>query len=703
MHASNVSTSDVYCHFFTLNWTNGNGERRLVLAKEGTAVDATPADLNAYIANQEFKQGSQVGTGNFTIYNGSGNSVKMIGLKKNTTYHLAIFEYNITSSGNEYYTESSYAKISQKTENITPDFSVDDSYQCFDGNSFTFTNSSTNTKSQAMTYSWDMGDKSPKRNTTDVTYSYATGGLFDVKLTATYMVGAEIGCSATYSFRDTVLVPFITDFDLRSGVMGNDSVQCFVGNEYDIENLEKVPPITYGTVDRTKYKWTATQGSGTPVIVGTGQHFKFNAATWGNVTVKIVQARSVSNGSNVLFCSDSFEKVYHILPPPIFDTDVEFKDTLLCLNEKDFEFEHQGRDVVFTNWDFGDGTSSNDNPAAKMYSAVGKYEVTLFVRDSYDCIADYADSVEVVTVPNNSFTGLDPKYCFGDPVVDLVPSIDGGQFSGGNVDPNARTFSPNSVGQFTVYHVYTQGNCKDTFSASTEVFPTPVFSIGPDTVICNNSTITLEGDDPSLTYSWSTGGIGPSITVTSGGTYWAEGTNGECSSRDTLVIRTITPPTIDLGLDTTICGGQSIEYKLFSDAGSILWSDGSTEFNRKITESGYYQVTITHPCLTVTDDITVEILPFACEIFIPNAFSPNNDGINDFFYPLGFFEYTDMIIFNEYGEKLFESNVEGLGWDGTFNGVPCHSGIYYYQLRYLVPIEGFFTKQLASGSLFLMR
>lgn len=80
----------------TLSWTSGNGDRRLVLAHAGAAVDATPSDLTSYAASQDWGvKGTEVGTGNFVVYDGTGTSTGAItNLQANTTYHFAIFEYN---------------------------------------------------------------------------------------------------------------------------------------------------------------------------------------------------------------------------------------------------------------------------------------------------------------------------------------------------------------------------------------------------------------------------------------------------------------------------------------------------------------------------------------------------------------------------------------------------------------------------------
>jgi gliding motility-associated-like protein len=77
----------------------------------------------------------------------------------------------------------------------------------------------------------------------------------------------------------------------------------------------------------------------------------------------------------------------------------------------------------------------------------------------------------------------------------------------------------------------------------------------------------------------------------------------------------------------------------------------------------------------------VVCIPTKFRIYTPNSFTPNGDGVNDIFLPKGLFisDYS-LIIFNRWGEKLFESNDINQGWDGRFKGEICPMGVYYYQI-----------------------
>ncbi len=96
VQASNITFTNVTSSSFTINWTSGNASNRIVLIKAGTAVDRDPLDNTTYIASNLFGSGSQLGTGNFVVYNGTGSSVAVDNLDTNTTYYVTIYEFTDT-------------------------------------------------------------------------------------------------------------------------------------------------------------------------------------------------------------------------------------------------------------------------------------------------------------------------------------------------------------------------------------------------------------------------------------------------------------------------------------------------------------------------------------------------------------------------------------------------------------------------------
>lgn len=99
----------------TLRWTNGNGSNRIVVVRQGGAVDATPSDNTTYAANTAYGSGDQVGTGNYVVYNGTGSEVSITGLSENTAYHVRVFEYNGSAGSEKYNTDAATGNPANET------------------------------------------------------------------------------------------------------------------------------------------------------------------------------------------------------------------------------------------------------------------------------------------------------------------------------------------------------------------------------------------------------------------------------------------------------------------------------------------------------------------------------------------------------------------------------------------------------------
>ncbi len=116
-----------------------------------------------------------------------------------------------------------------------------------------------------------------------------------------------------------------------------------------------------------------------------------------------------------------------------------------------------------------------------------------------------------------------------------------------------------------------------------------------------------------------------------------------------------------------------------------------------LTASGYYIDDVSVKCC---DCDTTQLITSYYEA--PNAFSPNNDGHNDAFKLQGWENVTKftIIIYDRWGEKVFESNAPELGWDGTYKGKLMESGVYVYYISATV-ISG--EKIIKKGNISLIR
>ena len=90
------------------------------------------------------------------------------------------------------------------------------------------------------------------------------------------------------------------------------------------------------------------------------------------------------------------------------------------------------------------------------------------------------------------------------------------------------------------------------------------------------------------------------------------------------------------------------------------------------------------------------------ELYIPNAFTPNKDGLNDIFLPkCDNLDTYSLEIYNRWGELVFSTTNSTIGWDGTFKGSPCNADTYIYIIKYMQ--SGQSMDNLINGNLTLLR
>ncbi|HMP89968.1 MAG TPA: hypothetical protein PJ991_07195 [Kiritimatiellia bacterium] len=120
LHSVNMTFTNVMTNAMTVNWNIGNGLARIVVARQGSPVSFTPVDGVSYTANNDFSLSTDLGSGNKIIYNGSGNSVPVIGLDIATRYYYAVFEYNGSGATSDYLTNGTFLTGNRWTLSTEP-------------------------------------------------------------------------------------------------------------------------------------------------------------------------------------------------------------------------------------------------------------------------------------------------------------------------------------------------------------------------------------------------------------------------------------------------------------------------------------------------------------------------------------------------------------------------------------------------------
>lgn len=379
-----------------------------------------------------------------------------------------------------------------------------------------------------------------------------------------------------------------------------------------------------------------------------------------------------------------------------------------------------GDTVVFTNttytlaagpffyrWDFGD--NSTDSTAAgvtHVYHTQDTFYATLFMTN-HICSDSVTDTIPLIHPIDASFTSVGADtLCQGGAIAFTNTSIGGSpnfmwNFGDGGTDNTpSPTHTFNNTGIDTVVLTETDFlGCIDT--ATLVVHVDSASSIGltlSNGSVCIGKAVTLAGDYSNVGLvgiTWSFGDSSSESNVNpvshaydAVGTYTITATVDYrvCPQATATTTATVLPtPMINLGRDTAMCpNSQPIVITDMLNAGNPsatwLWNTGDTTSSITVSQPGLYYTTVTIGGCTNAD--SVDVLN-DCYVSVPNAFTPNGDGINDYFFPrqllsegvVGF----SMNIYNRWGQQIFTTtNTDGRGWDGKMNNQMQPEGVYVY-------------------------
>ncbi len=225
-------------------------------------------------------------------------------------------------------------------------------------------------------------------------------------------------------------------------------------------------------------------------------------------------------------------------------------------------------------------------------------------------------------------------------------------------------------------------------------------NLGTDTTLCEGVVKLLDIYLPNASYQWQDNSSGHSLLVTKPGTYYASIDLNGCIKKDTIRIFYKDKPKFNLGNDTTLCQGNQLVLQPQVNGSSFRWQDGSTASSYTVKNSGTYSLVLTNECGSTTDAIA--ITNGNCQLYMPTAFTPNYDGLNDIFRVKdpGFIESFKMVIYNRWGQIIFQTTDPYKGWDGKYRGLDQPMGNYIWQIN-LVTKEG--LHKTDKGSVILYR
>lgn len=368
-------------------------------------------------------------------------------------------------------------------------------------------------------------------------------------------------------------------------------------------------------------------------------------------------------------------------------------------------------------------TSTSRTPVINNIAVAdeGIYSATITVGQ---CAAS-ANTTVIVNTPAIVVAGNDQTVCANNAVIEVSGTVAGGSrtgiwiSSGTGIFPSGATalngtYVPSEADKVAGDVVLTltatnTASCEATTS-SFHLFtiPAPVISAGGNRVICAYEPLVLTGQSTTADVQWTSSGSGTFLPGnTSLNAKYMPSRNDKINGSVTITLSTegpsncipvthqinlliVTAPTVELGDDVYAFEGEGKVLNPIEITGNdlqYLWMPNINLNDNTLrnptftgTKDTRYTVTVTGTAgCKVVDRFFVKVLK---PITVPNAFSPNGDGLNDTWSPQQIDNYPGAVIsiFNRFGVKLYGGHARDIAWDGTYKGSPLPVGMYYYIL-----------------------
>jgi gliding motility-associated-like protein len=541
---------------------------------------------------------------------------------------------------------------------------------------------------------------------------YDPGGFQQTEVTEKRVISPVINCLGYSSIQlaFNYILGARDSVDVLTNIQDNCFIDYFDGTSWSI--LQRLRQTQTCAADPTIRKWETH-------IVALP-----NSAS-NNPNVKIgFRWKNAGQGAGISHPSIAIDSILVVsLDAPV--ADFTASDTVICAGDTVNFYADTTVLAQNYNWTFVGGTpatSSQMNPTNIVFANPGTYSVQLIVSSGTGpaMVSDTMTKLNYIVV--NSCAPPDPDFVASDSIIcerecitftDLStndPTSWVWSFPGGNpltsTSPNP-TVCYTTPGSYDVILTATNQYGSNTFTktnyivADTCPLPSADFT-ATDTLICTSTSIGFIGQilagGPFTEWSWyfpgavidtSSAQIPSGIFYTQDGLYDVQLIVSNQYGSDTIIkysyIRVESVPGAYVGPDTAMYWGSS--YQL-SAGGGVTYSwqpalglDSITSPTPIATPSvsTVYTCTIADGtgCIT-TRQVIVTIL-HDNDVFVPTAFSPNGDGANDYLFVRGNNLYgVRLTVYDRWGEKVFETNNQAIGWDGKYNGKELNPGVYTY-------------------------
>jgi gliding motility-associated-like protein len=567
-----------------------------------------------------------------------------------------------------------------------PTSSFSYSFNCIK-DSVIFTNTSSISSGSITSSLWNFGDLSSTSNLTNPRHNYSASGNY----TATLISTSNFSCSST----STVLV------SLTNKVSANYSISATnfcLGSAINFSNVS-----TYSLSTINAWAWNFGNGA-----TSSQQNPSYTYTASGTYSVTLQS--TAADG-----CKGIITKTVSINAKPV----VQFTTTILsACATKTIGFNNTSTAPAGSTylWNFGDGNSSTSQNPIYAYSTSGTYPIKLVIKAPGGC-ADSLTKTSYITINSTPVSNFSLSTTC---VLTNVNFINNSTISTGSItswnwnlgDGASSTSSLQSpsytysiAGTYTVNLASTSNlGCVGTYTQVINVTNKPVANFTSNSLInCSGETLSFNNlSTPSSgpTYFWSFGNGGSSFQQNPIYTYSTSGfysiklvvsSSGACADSITKPYNVSLPlPPTPLFSDSVINNGVVSFKNLSINSVSVKWDFSDNQNSTIDSPTHTFPDVLTYNvCLTAYNSLSCSAssckdiyVGLSSIVAIPSAFTPNSDNSNDELKVRGgpFLE-IEFRILNEWGNLIFSSTSQDVGWDGRFNGELQPVGAYQYTFK----------------------
>jgi len=519
-----------------------------------------------------------------------------------------------------------------------------------------------------QTFFWDFGDpKSGVLNTSTLagpTHQYSDTGVFIYKL----VVNRGQPCSDSTTQVIKVYPGFYPGFTSK-GQCRNTPIK-----------FTDTSKSKYGTINSWTWDFGDAQTAGDTSHQNNPSYIYTNTGNY-NVQLAVTDSKG---------CYDKTIVTVDINDRPDFSIG---NDTLICSIDT-LQLKATGTGSFFWTPAYN---INNQNVASPLVSPDTPTKYYASFSDAYGCKGTdsvFIDVKDFVTLN----AGNDTTICKTDAIA-LSPVSDALRYEWAptNTLDNSNLKNPTAIPlDNTTYTVTASiGKCKSVDAITVKLIPYPLANAGNDSTICIGSSVQLNASGGSF-YKWSPAFFLDNPNIANPAASPIHDINYTVTVSDTLgcpkavsdaVVIHVLELVADAGpADTSVVINQPLQ--LNASGGEVyLWTPSVGLSNSatsnpiaNLSNSQQYVVTVYQSGCFDTDTINITVYKVEPGLYVPNAFTPDNNGLNDVFrpVPIGMKTLSYFRIYNRWGKLLFSSSQIGRGWNGTFQGKPQEGGVYVW-------------------------